>query len=143
MLKGTGTINFLVLREEHRLRPDTASGFSVPSVNTVYVGSTLRTFTRSVIVGVAFRIASGGSAAGTNSFSVVLMDTQGTVLSERNATTVAVSAGASAAGDTVDISLTDFLTLTSIGQAVGLRANAASLDKVAVLSDIVWRYRLL
>lgn len=135
--------NFLVIHQSHRLRPDTASGFSVPSVNTVYVGSTLRCFTKAVVTGVTFRVASGGSASGTNSFSVVLMDTGGTVLSARNVTTVAVSAGASAIGDVIDISLTDALTLTSMGQSAGLRTNAASLDKAAVLSDIIWRFRLL
>ena len=137
--------NFSIIRQDHRLRPDAASGFSVPSANTVYIGSTFRCYTKAVVLGVTFIIGSGasGSLSATNSFSVVLMDTEGTVLSARNVTTVLISQPGSAIGDVIDISLTDALTLASVGQAAGLRANAASLDKIPILSDIIWRYRIM
>lgn len=112
------------------------------AVDSAYVGSTLRTFTKAVIVGVTVRVGSGGSAAGTNSFRVARINALGTV-SNMQIATVAMSAGASAAGDVIAISLTTPFTVHSFGEGAVLVGHAASLDKVAVLSDVEWRYRFL
>jgi len=130
--------NHVVIRDKHI----TAAGISAPAVLSSYVGSTLRTRNKSVVVGCAFVIGSGGSAAGTNSFAVARILAGGSK-SSWQALTVSMSAGASAAGDVYDISLVSAMTIHSLGDCAILRNNAASADKLAVLKDIVWRYRVL
>jgi hypothetical protein len=129
--------NHVVIREKH-----VTGALSCTAVASGYIGSTLRTRNKSVIVGCAFRVQSGGSAAGSNSFKVNRINAAGTT-STWQVLTTASSAGASAAGDVYDISLASALTVHSIGEGVELSGNAASLDKVAVLSDVIWRYRVL
>lgn len=129
--------NHVVIREVHR-----TGAISTAAVNSGYAGVTLRTRNKSVIVGVAFRVGSGGSAAGSNSFKVQRINALGTT-STWQVLTTASSAGASAAGDVYDVSLASALTVHSIGEGVELVGNAASLDKVPVLSDVIWRYRVL
>ena len=129
--------NYLVVREKH-----VTGALSCTAVNSGYVGSTLRTRDKSIVIGCAARVASGGSAAGSISLSVARLGALGTA-SIWKTQTAASSAGASAAGDIYDISLASALTLESMGMAAHLSGNAASLDKVPVLSDIVWRYRIL
>lgn len=129
--------NHVVIREKH-----VTGALSVGAVNSGYVGSTLRTRNKSVVVGVAFRVQSGGSAAGSNSFKVHRLGTGGTASSWQVLTTIS-SAGASAAADVYDISLVSAMTIHSIGEAAELAGNAASLDKIPVLSDVIWRYRIL
>ena len=125
--------NFLIVRERHL-----SGTISAPSANTAYVGSTLRTYTKSLVTGVTIIVGSGGSAAGTNSLDVCrgassLMQTL----------TFATSAGASALNDIHDVSLTTGFTLNSIGDFACLEGGAASNDKMVVIKDIIWRYRIL
>jgi hypothetical protein len=60
--------------------------------------------------------------------------------------TLTISAGASGASagkNTFFITLDSAMTLASIGEGAVLIGNAASLDKIPVLSDIVWIYRTM
>jgi hypothetical protein len=129
--------DFTIIRERH-----VAGAISTPGIGSGYVGATLRSFTKAMIVGVTFRVGSGGSAAGSNSFEVSRQNALGTVSTQQVLTTI-VSAGASAAADVFDISLTSGFTLHSAGEAAVLEGTAASLDKIPVLSDVIWRYRFL
>lgn len=131
---------YTVIREKH-----ITGAISSPGIASAYVGSTMRSSMKAVITGVSFRIGSGGSAAGTNSMAVGRLNGAGTV-SSWQVLTVNVSAGASGASfgrNCFDISLVSALTMHSLGEGAVLSATAASLDKQAVLSDIVWRYRVL
>jgi len=133
--------NYVVIREKHI----TATGISAAAAGSEYVTTTFRVRNSSVVVGCAFRIGSGGSAAGTNSISVARINAAGT-RSTWQTLTFAGSAGASGASagrNTFDISLISAMTLTSIGDAAVLLGNAASTDKMVVLSDVIWRYRVL
>ena len=130
--------NHVVIRDKHV----TAAGISAGAVQSGYIGSTLRTRNKAVVVGCAFRVGSGGSAAGSNSIAIARVLAGGSK-SSWQVLTIAMSAGASAAGDCYDISLVSAMTIASLGDCALLRPNAASLDKVAVLTDIVWRYRIL
>jgi hypothetical protein len=130
--------NFTHIREKHV----TAAGISTPGIGSGYVGSTLRSFTKAMVIGCTVRVGSGGSIAGSNSFEVSRQNALGTVSTQHSFATI-ISAGASAAGDVFDMSLTSGFTLHSAGEAAILEGNAASLDKIAVLSDIIWRYRFL
>jgi hypothetical protein len=130
--------NHVVIRDKH-----VTGALSVATaVDSAYVGTTLRSRNKAVIVGVAFRVGSGGSAAGSNSFKLSRINAAGTV-STWQVLTQLVSAGASAAGETYDISLVSGLTVHSLGEGAVLIGQAASLDKIPVLSDVVWRYRIL
>lgn len=129
--------NFLVIRDRQL-----SGAISAAGVGSAYVGSSLKVFTKAVVTGVAFRVGSGGSAAGTNSMRISRVGTGGT-LSTWQTYTMACSAGASAAGDVHDVSLASAMTIHSLGEAAALAGVAASLDKVAVLSDVVWKYRIL
>lgn len=130
--------NYLVIRE----RQVEAAGISTPAAGSEYVSSTLRTRNKSVVVGCAFVVGSGGSAAGSNSISIGRILAGGSRSIWQTLTTP-MSAGASAAGDAFDISLVSAMTINSIGDVAVLVGNAASLDKVAVLKSIVWRFRTL
>ena len=129
--------NFLIIRERQLTGAISAAG-----VASAYIGSSLKVFTKPVVTGVSFRVGSGGSAAGTNSMKVSRVGTGGTQ-STWQTYTMACSAGASAAGEVHDVSLASGMTIHSLGEAAALSGVAASLDKVAVLSDVVWRYRIL
>ena len=129
--------NHVVIRDVDR-----CGAFSCAAVASGYVNAGLRVRNKSVIVGVAFRVQSGGSAAGSNSFKVNRVGAAGTASTWQVLTTIS-SAGASAAGDVYDISLASALTVHSIGEGVELAGNAASLDKIPVLSNVIWRYRVL
>jgi len=125
--------NFLLIREDKK-----SGNLSVASAGTAYNGCTLRTYTSAVILGATVVVGSGGSAAGTSSLSIAILGTSGTA-----ATAQSFSITALTAGDVADLSLSTGLTLASAGVSAALLGNAASLDKILVLKDIIWRYRLL
>lgn len=129
--------NFLVIRDTHK-----SGAISAAGLDSAYVGASLKVAQKAIVLGVTVEVGSGGSAAGTNSLRIARMNAAGT-LSNQQTQTVMVSAGASALNDVIDISLSTGMTLHSLAEAAVLRGNAASLDKVAVLKDVVWRYRLL
>jgi len=132
---------YTVIREKHI----TGALSVATAVNSAYAGSTMRSSMKCVITGIGFRIGSGGSAAGSNSMQVSRVNGAGTVSTWQVMTQI-FSAGASGASfgkNTWDISLASAMTLASIGEAAVLIGQAASLDKIPVLSDIVWRYRIL
>lgn len=129
--------NFLVIRERHL-----SGAISAAAVGSAYIGSSLKVYTKAIVLGCTVRVGSGGSAAGTNSLKIARIDTLGTISNFQVATTP-MSVGASAAGDVIDISLTTALTVHSLGEAAALVGHAASADKMAVFSDVVWRYKLL
>ena len=134
--------NYLVVKETHLQSDPAGTHISCPSINTNYIGSTLRTYTKSLVVGCTVVVQSGGSAAGTNSLKVMRSGVDHTQ-SAIQVLTITGSAGASAAGDIWDISLTTGFTLASIGDYAVLEGVAASNDKLVVLSDVIWRYRIL
>ena len=129
---------YTILREKHI----TGALSCATGVPTAFVGSTMRSSQKAVILGASYRIQSGGSAAGSNTIAICRTLAGGGVTVWR-AQTITVSIGASAAGDVYDISLVSALTIASMGECAILQGQAASLDKVPVLSDIVWRYRIL
>lgn len=130
--------NHVVIRDKHI----TGALSVATAVDSAFVGTTLRTRNKAVIIGCAFRVGSGGSAAGSNSFKVSRINTNG-VVSTWQVLTQLISAGASALGKTYDISLVSALTVNSLAEGAVLIGQAASLDKIPVLSDVVWRYRIL
>jgi hypothetical protein len=86
---------------------------------------------------------SGGSVGGNNTIAVCRVDATGTS-SIFQAQTCTIQKTTSAAGDVFDISLTTPMTLSSIKEMAALAMGAATLaDKGGVLSDVIWRYRLL
>jgi len=125
--------NFLVVRERHL-----SGTISAPAALSAYVGSTLRCYTKALVVGCTVIVGSGGSAAATNSMSVSRNDT-----STQQTFTFATSAGASALNDIHQLSLTTGFTLNSVGDFACLLGGAASADKMVILKDVMWRYRLL
>jgi hypothetical protein len=136
-------VNFKLLRFSSPVGDAGAQGsISCPSLGTAYVGSTLKVAKKAAVLGVTFQIQSGGSAAGTNSVEVARVGTGGTS-SVWKAQTIVTSAGASMANDTIDISLASEMTLASLGEGAAILGNAASLDKVVIIKNIIWRYRLL
>lgn len=130
--------NFLVIRERAL-----AGTISTAAVTSAYIGSTLKVRDKCVVLGATVIVGSGGSAAGTQTLAIALVAAGGTILSTKQALSLTSSAGASAADDVHDISMTTPFTLASIGDAAVITGNAASLDKCVVLSDIIWRYRIL
>ena len=121
---------------------DFEGAFSASSADSTFSGPSLRVYAKAEVLGVTIRIGSGGSAAGTNSIMLSRAGTSDT-LSVMQTKVFAVEAGASAAGDIIDINMTTPFTLASMGMAAVVEGNAASLDKVAVLSSVQFRYRLL
>lgn len=127
-----------LMREVHLDGPMSAS-----AAETAFVGSTLRSYTKAGIVGVTFKIASGGSISNNGTIEVCKLNPDGTVLTAHQKQTCAIQA-TTAAPTVYDVSLTTPLTLTSFQEAVVLKAPAGTIaDKGCVLGDIVWRYKLL
>ena len=129
---------FLVTHFAHMKHDIAANAISCPSTLTSYVGSTLNVFAKCLILGATIRVNSGGSANGTNSLSVSRINAAATISDIETFTLTAKTAN-----DTFDISLATGITLESLGEGVCLTGNAASNDKMFVISDIWWRYRLL
>jgi hypothetical protein len=123
--------NYLVIRD--RVLSGTISAAGLESA---YIGSSLKTYTKCVVTGVAFRINSA-SAYASVSMRVARVQSAGTI-SVWQTSTILTSIGA-----IYDISLASGLTVHDLHEAAALACSAASLDKVPVLSDIIWRYRCL
>jgi hypothetical protein len=123
--------NYLVIRDRHLTGNISAAG-----LESAYIGSSLKTYTKAVVIGVAFRVGSV-SAAASVSMRVARVQSSGTISVWQNST-ILVSAGG-----IYDISLASGLTVADLHEAAALACSAASLDKVPVLSDIVWRYRMI
>lgn len=135
--------NFLLIRQANPVGDLGAQGsISTPALTSEYVGSTLKVFTKAVVLGCTFMVQSGASITGTATISIARVTPAGAV-SEWEAKSFIGSAGASMAGTVIDISCKSALTLHSIGESAALIGNAASLDKVPILKNIIWRYRLL
>lgn len=129
-----------VIKEKHV----TGAISGATGVPTAYVGSTFRSAQKCVVLGIAARIGSGGSIAGSNSMTISRIGAGG--VSAWKTFTALFSAGASGASagkNTFFITLDSAMTLASIGEGAVLIGNAASLDKIPVLSDIVWIYRTM
>lgn len=130
--------NFLLVREDKK-----SGTISCPSSGTCFVGSTLRAYTKALVIGASVIIGSGGSVGGSVSLSIRQGEVGGTA-SVKQAWVTTLSAGASAANEILNLSLTAGFTLASIGDFAALGAVAASLaDKCPVIKDIIWRYRIL
>lgn len=130
--------NFLIVREDKK-----SGTISCPSSGTCFVGSTLKTYTKALVVGASIIVGSGGSVGGTVSLSIRQGEVGGST-SVKQAWVTTLSAGASAANDILNLSLTAGFTLASVGDFAALGAVAATLaDKCPVLKDIVWRYKIL
>ncbi len=126
--------SFLVIRDRQL-----SGAISAAGVASAYVGSSLKVYTKALILGATIRVGSAGSAAATNSIKVARIGTSATISNIQVYTT----ATAPVAGDVYDISLTTPFTVHSLGEAAAIVGNAASLDKVCVLSDVIWRYRII
>ena len=125
--------NFLIIRDHHIH----GSTISAPSLGDEYIGSTLKVYNKSVVLGVTFQFQSAGSAAATQSIAITRCGTGGTNSDWQ------VLVTSSSAGLVVDISLASALTIHSLGEGAALRPSAASLDKIGTIKNIVWRYRML
>lgn len=119
-----------------------SGAYSCSTNNSSYSGPSLRVYCKAVVLGATLRVGSGGSAAGSNSLYLYRCGTSGT-LSVMATKVKTMEAGASAANDIIDISCTTPFTLHSMSEAAMVGGQAASLDKVCVLSDVIFRYRLL
>lgn len=129
--------NFLIVREAHK-----AGTISAGTSGSEMAGSTLRTYTKSLVVGVTIIGASGGSVGGSVSIGVcrVLAGTRSCMQTE----VVTYDKGASALNTVTHISLTEGFTVTSAGDHAVLTETSATLaDKCIVLKDVIWRYRIL
>lgn len=115
-----------------------SGNISCAAATSAFVGSSLKVRTKAIVLGCTFRVGSAGSATGSNSFKIARIDTSGTISNMQVLTLTAP-----VAGQVIDISMTSGFTVTSMGEAAALVGNAASADKIPVLSDIIWRYRLL
>jgi hypothetical protein len=124
--------NYLIIRDRQMM----PGSISAAGLESAYIGSSLKVYTKAVVLGVSFRTLSA-SALASVSMRVSRVESAGT-LSTWQSYTILVSAGAK-----WDISLASGMTLDDIRQAAALACSAASLDKVPVLSDIIWRYRYL
>lgn len=125
--------NFLVIRQQHL-----SGAISCAAATSAFVGSSLKVYTKAVVLGCTFRVGSAGSASGSNSFKIARIDTAGTISNLQVLTLTAP-----VAGDVIDMSMTTGFTVHSLGEAAALVGNAASADKIPVLSDVVWRYRMI
>ena len=124
--------NFLIIRERQF-----SAAISTAAVGSAYIGCSLKVYTKALILGCVARSGSV-SAAATNSLSIARIGTAGTISNMQTFTFASV-----AAGTELVMSLTAGFTVNSIGEAAGLTGSAASFDKVAVLADVIWQYRLL
>lgn len=115
-----------------------SGNISCAAATSAFVGSSLKVRTKAIVLGCTFRVGSAGSAAGSNSFKIARIDTSGTISNMQTKTLTAP-----VAGDVIDMSLTSGFTVHSLGEAAALVGNAASADKIPVLSDVIWRYRIL
>jgi hypothetical protein len=136
--------NFLIVRFSAPVNETGANGsLSAVAVSSEYVGSTLKVYQKAAVLGCQFQIQSGPqSAVGTNSISISRI-LSGGANSIWGTKTLVTSLGASMAGDVVDISLASAMTLSSIGDIAQLWAVAASVHKVCILKNVIWRYRLI
>lgn len=130
-----------VIKEKHI----TGALSCATGVPTAYVGSTFRSAQKCVVLGCAIKVGSGGSLGATNSFSISRIGAGG--VSSWKTFTFMISTGASGASQgsksNLFFTLDSAMTLGSIGEGAVLIGQAASIDKVPVLSDIVWIYRTM
>ena len=131
--------NFLVVREHF------ATGtFSASAASTSFIGTTLKVYTKSAVLGVTFVMVSGGSVGGVNTIAVARIvgaETTASIFQKQSCT---IQKTTSAAGDVFDISLTSPMTLTSTKDRAALATGGATLaDMGGVISDVIWRYRIL
>ena len=126
---------FLVITEKAL-----AGTISAAGVASAYVGSSLKVANKAVVLGCTVRIGSAGSASGTNSIKIARIGTGGTI---SNMQVFTLAPTDCSAGIVNDLSLTAGFTVHSLGEAAAVVGVAASLDKVVVLSDVIWRYRIL
>ena len=112
---------------------------SAPAVASNFINSTLKVWNKALVAGCTIVIASGASVGGAVSIGIRRTD------SIAQKFTLVVSATTSCAGDVWDLSLTNGLTLLSIGENVTLALDTALTiaDRGFVIQDIIWRYRLL
>ena len=113
-----------------------SGSISAAGLESAYLGSSLKVYNKCVVTGVAFRTASA-SAAASVTMRVVRVESAGTISIWQNST-ILFSAGA-----IWDISLASGMTIADLKQAACLAVSAASLDKAPVISDIIWRFRVL
>lgn len=130
--------NFLVVRTREMV-----GAFSASALSTAFAGTTLKVYTKCAVLGVTFITASGGSVGGVNTIAVARIDASGTAsIFQKQSCTIQKTT--SAAGDVFDISLTTPMTLSSIKEMAALAVGGVTLaDLGGVLSDVIWRYRLL
>ncbi len=131
--------NFLVIRQQAA-----AGALSATAASTAFVGTTLRVYTKAAVLGVTIVMGSGASVGGNNTLAICRIVGTGTTASIFQAQTCTISKTTSAAGEVFDISLTTPMTLGSIGDKAVVAAGAATLADVGgVISDVIWRYRIL
>jgi hypothetical protein len=112
---------------------------SVSAVGTAFINSTLKVYSKALVLGCTVLVASGASVGGAVTLGISRGGSSAQVFS------IVVSATTSCAGDVHDLSLTTGLTLTSISEfvTVDLETALTLADRGLVLQDIIWRYRML
>lgn len=117
--------------------------YSMSAAGTAFAGTTLKSYTKFAVLGAQIIIVSGGSVGGTTTIGISRLGASGTASSFQN-TAATVSAGASALNTKVDISCSSDCTLASFGTgAVIVGSSKTIADFGCVVSDVIWRYRLL
>lgn len=115
------------------------------AAGTVFVGTTLKTYTKFLVTGAHIVVASGGSVGtGTpKTIGVGRLGASGTH-SVYQKFSITISAAGSCLGDTFDFSLSNPMTVASFGEAAVISGSSATIaDHGCVLQQVIWRYRIL
>lgn len=132
--------DYLIIREAHK-----SGTMSMTAAGTALVGSTLKSYTKFEVLGATVVIGSGASvgSATPKTLGIGRLGAAGTMSSFQKFT-VTISATSSAAGQVFDLSLSTPATVPSTGESVIVYGSSATIaDHGCVLSDVIWRYRIL
>jgi len=124
--------NFLVIRTQAF-----DGSISCAGLGSAYVLSSLKVYTKALVLGCTARVGSVSSSA-TNSLSIAKITPAGAITNMQ-----AFSFATAVAGAVREMSLTAGFTVHSLGEAAAITGNASALHQVPVLSDVIWRYRIL
>ena len=133
--------SYLIMREKHI----GAGTYSASAAGTAFNGTTLKTYSKMLVLGALAVVASGASVGSTvaKTLGIGRIQPSGT-LSNFQKFSCTISATTSAAADQFDLSLTTPMTIASFGEvAVIVASSATAADHGCVLSDVVWRYCLI
>jgi len=128
---------YLVIREA--LKEPHSGAITAAAATGALVGSTFRTFHKSVVFGVT-GICSAAGSGGTGVITVGRRQAPGGTAS---LTTKVLSPTTLAANAITSLVFTSPITLVSAGDCVFLHGSASAATDIAELGAVIWRYRML